>query len=124
MVERIVIPVLDESGKTSRLSPHFGRAPFFAVVKIKENGLVENIVFQPNRSEHFGGQGHPPDIILGFAPQAVITYGMGPRAMRRFQSERVAVMQATADTLEDVITAYIQNELKELTEGCREARHK
>lgn len=124
MVELVVVPVLDESGETSQLSPHFGRAPYFAVVEVKEDGHIESLVFQPNRSEHFGGQGRPPDIILGFSPQAVITFGMGPRAMRRFQAEGIAVMQASSENLGEVISAFARDELSELTEGCRDARHK
>ncbi|MFW9984685.1 MAG: NifB/NifX family molybdenum-iron cluster-binding protein [Candidatus Odinarchaeota archaeon] len=124
MVERIVVPVLDETGETARLSPHFGRAPFFAVAEIQADGRIENLSFQPNRSEHFGGGGRPPDIILQFKPNVVITFGMGPRAMRRFQAVGVAVMQATSETLGEVLYAFARNELNELTEGCRDARHK
>lgn len=124
MVERVVVPVLDNSGKTSRLSPHFGRAPFFAVAEIQVEGDVLNLTFQPNRSEHFGGQGRPPDVILGFEPNAIITFGMGPRAMRIFQSAGVAVMEARSEILSETLTAFARDELTELTEGCRDARHK
>jgi predicted Fe-Mo cluster-binding NifX family protein len=124
MVERVVVPVLDETGEAAKLSPHFGRAPFFAVVEIQSDGRIEKLSFQPNRSEHFGGGGRPPDIILQFNPNVVITFGMGPRAMRRFQAVGVAVMQATSGTLGEVLHAFAQNELNELTEGCRDARHR
>jgi predicted Fe-Mo cluster-binding NifX family protein len=124
MVERVVVPVLDETGESARLSHHFGRAPFFAIAEIQADGGIENLSFHPNRSEHFGGGGRPPDIILQFQPNVVITFGMGPRAIRRFQSVGVAVMQAKSETLSEVLSSFIQNELTELTEGCREARHK
>lgn len=124
MVERVVVPVLDETGEAAKLSSHFGRAPFFAVAEIHADGRIENLSFQPNRSEHFGGGGRPPDIILQFNPNVVITFGMGPRAMRRFQAVGVAVMQATSGTLGEVLQAFTRNELNELTEGCRDARHR
>lgn len=124
MVDRVVVPVLEESGTSSKLSPHFGRAPVFAVVEIKTNGDILNLRFQPNRSEHFGGAGRPPDIILGFEPNAVITFGMGPRAMQRFQMAGVAVMQASSENLDEVLAAYVKDQLNELTQGCRDARHK
>ena len=38
----------------------------------------------PNVSEHFGGVGRPPDRILELRPNVLITYGMGPRALRIF----------------------------------------
>jgi predicted Fe-Mo cluster-binding NifX family protein len=125
MVERVIVPVLNEAGEASQLSPHFGRAPFFAIIEFSENNEIGKIEFAPNRSGHFGGGGErPPDILLSFSPNTVITVGMGPRALRRFQSEGVAVMQATVNTLGEVLTAFKNNELMELTDGCREARHR
>ncbi len=124
MVERVVIPVLEQAGETSRLSPHFGRAPFFAIIELMEGGQIGSMEFAPNRSEHFGGQGHPPDILLSLSPNTVITFGMGPRALRRFQAEGVAVMRATSEYLGEVLAAFRNNQLMELTEGCREARHR
>lgn len=121
--DRIVVPVLDERGLNAKLSEHFGRAPYFAVIDIDENGHISNQQTVPNTSEHFGGAGRPPDRILQFKPDALITYGMGPRALGIFQAARVAVLRANASTVRDVITAYNQDELEELTEGCQHARH-
>ena len=123
MNERIVVPVMEEAGESSRLSEHFGRAPLFAIAEITATGDVETLQFQPNRSEHFGGFGRPPDILIALNPNVVITYGMGPRALRRFQAEGIAVMQANSGILGEVLKAFTQNDLAELTEGCREARH-
>ena len=121
--ERIVIPVIEDSGLESRLSEHFGRAPYFMVVEIDSKGEIVNVEAVPNTSEHFGGFGRPPDKILQLRPTALITYGMGPRALSIFQQARVAVLRANASTVREVIEAFKRNELEELTEGCREARH-
>jgi predicted Fe-Mo cluster-binding NifX family protein len=123
MTERVVVPVLDEGGETSALSPHFGRAPFFALAELGQDGAARNIVFHPNQGSHMGGEGRAPDLILSLKPSVVITQGMGFRAMQIFQAARVAVMQTSATTLREALTAYARKELKELTEGCREARH-
>ena len=123
MSERIVVPVLNDAGEASRLSEHFGRAPMFAIIDLKTDGAIQRLEFQANRSEHFGGQGRPPDFLLRLEPDVIITYGMGPRAMRRFQEAGIAVMQATSEVLSDVLQSFARNELVELTEGCREARH-
>lgn len=121
---RVVIPVEDEGGLNARLSVHFGRAPYFAVVDLDENGNVLSQKTIPNLSEHFGGVGRPADRILQLQPNALITYGMGPRALSIFQNARVAVLRANADTVNEVIAAYIRDELEELTEGCHHARHR
>jgi predicted Fe-Mo cluster-binding NifX family protein len=121
---RIVIPVLDENGLNAQLSGHFGRAPYFAVVDLDEDGRVSDQNTIANVSEHFGGVGRPPDRILQLRPDALITYGMGPRALSIFQNAKVAVLRTNANTVRDVITAYNNDKLGELTEGCREARHR
>jgi len=121
--ERIVIPVIEDSGLGSKLSEHFGRAPYFMVVEIGSKGEIVNVEAVPNTSEHFGGFGRPPDKILQLRPTALITYGMGPRALSIFQQARVAVLKANASTVREVIEEFKRNELEELTEGCREARH-
>ena len=123
MSVRIVIPVLDESGLNARLSEHFGRAPYFAVVELDENGRISNQRTVPNVGEHFGGSGQRADFILRLKPNAIITYGMGPRGLNIYQSVRVAVLRANANTVGEVIAAYNKDELEELTEGCHQARH-
>ena len=123
MTVRIVIPTLDESGLDAQLSEHFGRAPYFAVVDLDEDGRVTDQRTITNDSEHFGGVGLPPDRILQLKPNALITYGMGPKALTIFQNAKVAVLRTNANTVKEVVAAYNKNELEELTEGCHEARH-
>jgi predicted Fe-Mo cluster-binding NifX family protein len=107
----------------SRLSEHFGRTPYFAVVEVDENGQVVRQKTVANTGEHFGGSGRRADFILQLKPDAIITYGMGPRGMNIYQRMRVAVLRANANTVREVIAAYADNTLQELTEGCHEARH-
>jgi len=121
---RIVIPVDSRSGVESQLSDHFGRAPFFAVFELDQNGEVFNQKVVPNTSEHFGGTGFPPDRILQLKPNAVITNGMGTKALSIFQAARVAVLRANSNSPRQLISAYNNNMLEELTEGCHHTSHK
>lgn len=121
---RLVIPVLDDSSLNAQLSEHFGRAPYFLVLDVDETGRISNQRTIANVSEHFGGVGRPPDRILQLRPNVLITYGMGPRALNVFQNARVAVLKANANTVRNVIAAYNNDDLEELTEGCHQARHR
>ena len=123
MVRRIVIPVEDESGLAAQLSQHFGRAPYFALVDIDNNNQVVNQQTVANESEHFGGVGRPPDRILQLKPDALITYGMGFRALTIFQNAQTAVLKTTAPTVHEVVKLYNKDMLEELTEGCHHAHH-
>jgi len=120
---RIVIPVVDESGLNARLAEHFGRSPYFAVVDLDENGEVSSVRTVPNVAEHFGGGGQTHDRILELQPNAIVAYGMGPRGLIGFQNVGVAVLRANANTVREVIAAYKDDKLQELTEGCHHARH-
>jgi predicted Fe-Mo cluster-binding NifX family protein len=124
MSVRIVIPVEDANGLNARLSQHFGRAPYFAVVELNEKGKVLDFQMVSNESEHFGGMGRPSENIMRLGPNAVITYGMGPRALGMFQNANIAVLQANKYIVKDLIEAYKRDELVELTEGCHHAKHK
>jgi len=120
---KIVVPAVDQSGLNAQLAEHFGRAPYFAVVELDENGEVSEIKTVPNIGEHAGGRGQTHDNILELQPNAIIVHGMGPRGLSTFQSAGVAVLRANANTVSGVIAAYKDDKLQELTEGCHHARH-
>jgi predicted Fe-Mo cluster-binding NifX family protein len=124
MRARIVVPTADESGLNAQLAEHFGRAPYFAVVDLDEDGEVSSVRTVPNVGEHFGGGGQTHDRILELKPNAIIVYGMGPRGLAGFQNAKVAVLTANASTVREVIAAYKDDKLQELTEGCHHARHR
>jgi len=123
LTDRIVIPAEDQKGLNAQLAEHFGRAPYFAVVDFDENGEVSNVKTVANVSEHAGGMGYAHDHILELQPNAIIVYGMGPRGLNTFQSAGVAVLKANANTVSEVVAAYKDNKLQELTEGCEHAHH-
>ncbi|WEU40168.1 MAG: NifB/NifX family molybdenum-iron cluster-binding protein [Candidatus Odinarchaeum yellowstonii] len=113
----IVIPVEEDKGDNSKLSQHFGRAPYLAIVEIKENNQY-TIQIKPNSSQHFGGYGLPSENILKYKPDAVITYGMGPRAIQILSSNNVEILSATSPTLKENIEKYLKGQLKNQVEPC------
>lgn len=124
MSVRLAIPVRDSNGVKTQLAQHFGRAPYFAVVELDEAGEVSNLQIVPNKSEHFGGRGKPPEILINLNADAIVTYGMGTRAINMFQRADTAVLKTDRGTVEGVIEAYNKDQLIELTEGCHHAKHK
>ena len=121
MNSRIVVPVSDEKGIDATLSQHFGRAPFFAIIDLDDNGKVIGQGTIANTSEHFGGVGLPPDRILQLRPKALVAYGLGSKALKMFQDAGVAVLRTEANTVRDVVNEYNSDELQELTRGCHHA---
>lgn len=123
MTRRIIVPAEDQQGLNARLAEHFGRAPYFAVVDLNDNGEVTNVKTVPNVGEHAGGMGQTHDHMLELQPTAIIVYGMGPRGLNTFQGAGVAVLRANANTIGEVVTAYKDGKLLELTDGCEHAHH-
>jgi predicted Fe-Mo cluster-binding NifX family protein len=120
---KIIVPVLDKNGLNARIAEHLGRAPFYAIIDLDKDGKIINIDTIPNTGEHFGGEGHMHDRILEMKPNVIITYGLGPRGLSLFQGAGIAVLKAEVDTVKNVIAAYNDDTLQELTEGCHQAHH-
>jgi predicted Fe-Mo cluster-binding NifX family protein len=123
LTERIIVPTENQQGLNAQLAEHFGRAPYYTVVELSENGEVSNVKTVSNVGEHAGGMGYSHDHILELKPNAIIVYGMGPRGLNSFQGAGVAVLKANANTVSEVIAAYKDDRLQELTEGCEHAHH-
>ena len=123
MTNRIIIPTQDQKGLNARLAEHFGRAPYYVIVDIDEKGETANVRSVPNVGEHAGGMGFSHDILLQHKPTAIIVYGMGPRGIMSFQSAGAEVLKANADTVSEVIAAYKEGKLQQVTEGCEHAHH-
>jgi len=123
LTDRVIVPAEDQTGLKARLAEHFGRAPYYAIVDFDENGNVANVKTVPNVGEHGGGMGFSHDNLLVHQPTAIIVYGMGPRGINSFQGAGVAVLKANADIVGEVVNAYKEHKLQELTEGCEHAHH-
>jgi predicted Fe-Mo cluster-binding NifX family protein len=123
LTDRIVIPAENQEGLKAHLAEHFGRAPYYAVVDFDEKGEITSVKTVPNVGEHAGGTGFAHDQILEYQPKAIIVYGMGPRGLITFQNAGVTVLKANAHTVGDVVAAYKEDKLQELTEGCEHAHH-
>lgn len=121
MAKKIVIPVEDQRGLDSKLAGHFGRAPYFAVIEVEENGQLTSIRTIANFDEHFGGRGHAHDNILSERSDILIVYGMGPRGLASMAEAGVTVLKAEGDTVQEVLSAYREKKLEELTEGCHQS---
>lgn len=122
MTTRLVIPTDDQNG--TEIADHFGRAAFFAVIDVDDDGKTTAMNIRPNTGEHSGGRGHAHDNVLVLNPQVVIVQGMGPRGIMSFQEQHIAVLQSNSRSVQDIVAAFTRHELQELTEGCADAHHK
>jgi len=95
---------------------HFGRAETFTIYDT-ETGEVKVI---KNTSEHFGGFGRPPEIIMDLGVDVVICGGIGARAIALFKSFGVKIYMGATGTVKDAIDQFLAGKLVEADEemGC------
>lgn len=110
--KRIFVPLLDDSGLDSRISPHFGHAPFFAIITAdKQPEILRNEV------DHHDLAKSPVQQIKEMAnPDVVVAMKMGMRAIKLFAEENIELKEAQGTTLREIIDDL--DNLPPLTSSC------
>ena len=122
MTSRVLIPTKEPEGLS--VADHFGRSPYIAVIDLDNKGTIIQKTVHQNRSAHTGGKGHAHSNVLQFQPNVVIVRNMGPRGIRSFEDNNVAILRARSGSVDRVVAAYHRGELEALAEGCDDAHHK
>lgn len=111
--ERIFFPLLDNHGKDSKISAHFGHAPFFGVydVEKKELKIIENDLdhTDPNKS--------PIDQIEeAVNPTTIFAKGIGGRAIGLIAEKGMSLKTGDYSTVKEVIANL--DKLGDQTQSC------
>lgn len=114
---RIMIPVLEDRGKESRISSHFGRASYFALYNSGTDKL-EIIKIEKTGSE---GRSRLAEDLLKYNPDIVFVIEMGPRAVNIFEANGIRVETGNYETVGEILKN--RDNLKKLEESCKEGRH-
>jgi predicted Fe-Mo cluster-binding NifX family protein len=119
----VAIPSNKPSGLDATISPHFGRCEVFTVVEIK-NGKVVGGSTVENRGTHLGFDKTPAEILASNGVDAVLTQGMGPKAMQLFAQNGIAVYMTSAKTVREAVRELVEDKAKlaSLEDACKEAR--
>ncbi|MFW6449618.1 MAG: NifB/NifX family molybdenum-iron cluster-binding protein [Nanoarchaeota archaeon] len=110
--KRIFVPLLENKGVESKISTHFGHAPYFAIVTLgKEPQILEN------KLDHQDEEKSPVKQIIDITnPDCVVAKGIGRRAIRLFGENDIELRKAEGDTLKSVIDGF--KDLPKLTQSC------
>jgi predicted Fe-Mo cluster-binding NifX family protein len=111
--ERIFFPLLDDNGEDSRISQHFGHAPFFGVYDVdkKELRIIEN------KLDHTDPSKSPIDQIEeAVNPTTIFAKGIGARAMSIIQQKGLSLRTGDYETVKEAIKNL--DKLKDQTEDC------
>lgn len=118
---RICIPSNGRGGLDDQVCEHFGRAMTFTVYET--DGETVDVV--PNTSEHMGGTGKPPEIIIRTGSKLLLCSGLGPKAIDLLEAGGVEVYVGAAGTVRDAIACWREGRLAKasMDTACKEHRH-
>ena len=105
---KICIPTMGQNGLDNIVGEHFGRVPTYTTVDLDTN----EVKVIPNTSEHMGGQGQPPEIMVREGVDVMICQGLGRRAITMFEEFGIEVYIGASGTVRDAVTAFKQGRLQ------------
>jgi predicted Fe-Mo cluster-binding NifX family protein len=97
---RWCIPTLDDLGLEARLSPHFGRSPYYTLVEAA-TGVTEVVVNGGAGGGECGCGG--VEWLQGRGVGGVVCAGLGRRALERLEAAGMVVLVAEAGRVSDAV---------------------
>jgi len=120
---KVAIPSNAPGGLEATISPHFGRCDVFTIVEIADGKIVNTRTID-NRGTHFGYEKTPAEILASSGVDAILTQGMGPKAMQLFAQSGIAVYLTSAKTVREAVQELTEDKAKlaSLEDACKESR--
>lgn len=97
---KICIPSTDDTGLNARVSPHFGRAPFFTLVEVE---AASTSILTNEHAQDGAGRCYAAEALVGRAVDAVVCRGMGAAARETLRNLGLGVLDTEAWTVAEVV---------------------
>jgi len=117
---RICIPTETNEGKAAMVYGHFGSAPYFTIVDMVKDSV--EIISNANQ-HHSHGMCQPMDALKGKEVDAVVTGGMGVRAVQKLNEGGIRTYSAIPGTVADIVSQFAKGGLEEITVRNACAQH-
>ncbi len=109
---KLCIPTKGNEGIKAEVNQHFGSAPYFTIVDTETNEIE---IIDNSDEHHAHGMCQPMKSLIGKNIDAVISGGMGMRAIQNLSQDNIKVFRAEGDNVTEIIGKYKNNSLEELT---------
>lgn len=109
---KVCIPTTTQEGASAQVHEHFGSAPFFTIYDTEKN-TVE--IIDNSNQHHSHGMCHPMSSLTGKEIDAVVTGGMGARAVQKLNEGGIKVYRAVPGTVENIAQQFTKGGLQEIT---------
>ena len=107
MVTVIGIPIESDNGLDSKVTNHFGKAPYYFLAEGDSFRVIKNT------SNHFGGKEHPPVVLKNAGVNVVLAGRMGDHARQIFDKFGIKVYYGVKDTVKDTLELFKNGKLSD-----------
>jgi len=115
----IALAANDDRGLDGNMGQHFGRCPFYVVVRVNDAHLVEQIQIEANPHAEQHGPGEVPKFVHSLGAQVIVAPGMGQKAIAWFDRLGVEVATGSRGQVGETLQAYLDGSIKGAA-GCKE----
>ena len=116
----LCIPTETNEGKNAVVCVHFGSAPYFTIVDTEKDSV--EIINNANQ-HHAHGMCQPMNALMGKKIDAVVTGGMGARAVQGLNQGGIKAYRAIPGTVADIADQFVKGGLEEITANNACAQH-
>jgi len=116
---KICIPTIGKNGLDDFVGEHFGRVPTYTIVDLD----TDEVKVIQNTSEHMGGVGYPPELMVREGVNILVCRGLGRRAISMFDETGIEVYIGASGTVRDAISAFKKGLLQKAGIGDACGRH-
>jgi len=116
----ICIPVTEDKGTASPVSPHFGSAPMFMIVDT-DSGACRAV---PNRNAHHShGMCMPLASLAGESIEGMVVGGIGMGALAKLGAAGIRVFRSEHATVDETVAAFRAGSLQAMSPDMACAHH-
>jgi uncharacterized protein len=117
-MKTIVLAANDDRGLDGEMAQHFGRCPYYVVVRVNGDHQVEQTRVEANTHAQQHGPGEVPKFVHSLGADVIVAPGMGQKAIAWFDRLGVEVATGSRGQVGATLQAYLDEEIRGAT-GCK-----
>jgi predicted Fe-Mo cluster-binding NifX family protein len=118
-MKTIVLAANDDRGLDGEMAQHFGRCPYYVVVRVNGEHLIEQTRIEENPHAQQHGPGEVPRFVHALGADVIVAPGMGQKAIAWFERLGVEVATSSRGQVGANLQAYLDGAIRGAV-GCTE----
>jgi predicted Fe-Mo cluster-binding NifX family protein len=113
---------MDNSGLSAEISMHFGKSPYFAILKV-ENNRIEEVKVLETLGRHGGGNITPAEMLVQSNADILLCANLGSKAIKMLRDERIKILVGATGNVNDTFEKWKSDNLRLADENsvCKES---